>query len=414
MSDRQQYIADILQASLVQIDARQATVEEVIASHPEIAEELRTGLETAMWLTANGNVFDPRPGFIPASRRLIVKHIRESIQVAPARSPWVNFLARLPSGIHSLPKRKLAYRFVLVVLMAFIFVSGAWRVVSTASEALPGDLLYGVKLTVEGAELMLTLDLEQSARLHIEFAQRRLVEIQNLVLENRYDDVSDTVTRYERHMAYAISNVTLVNRLNPERAKSLLATMQANLNEQRVLLSILMGSSPPRTRAEIARAIQISEDSLNEVTNALMSASNTPFPSPSLTMQFLPTGTRGLSWARLRLLHRYHPIFQLQPAPCCPQRRRRLRRWMSLKTVKSLHLHLHLHLRQPWKPIQRKRRNRPKPKNLFQSLRVVHHEETDQNQKTSSRAYASSTQADQEAQITLRLPDNISVFVLRA
>ncbi len=60
---------------------------------------------------------------------------------------------------------------------AFIMVVGGWMTsVSAASNSLPGDMLYPVKIANEQAKLTFTASDEKKAELHVQFAAKRLDE----------------------------------------------------------------------------------------------------------------------------------------------------------------------------------------------------------------------------------------------
>jgi len=67
------------------------------------------------------------------------------------------------------------------VLSAFIIIFGSWIATVNASfGSVPGDLLYPVKLVSERMQITLAATDEQKARLHTEFAGRRLKEVMEI------------------------------------------------------------------------------------------------------------------------------------------------------------------------------------------------------------------------------------------
>lgn len=70
----------------------------------------------------------------------------------------------------------------------FILVFTGWiAAVNVSLASMPGDFLYPVKLVTERTQMMLTATSEQRARLHAEFASRRLDEAMDLSSSTRSD-----------------------------------------------------------------------------------------------------------------------------------------------------------------------------------------------------------------------------------
>ncbi|KKT69781.1 MAG: hypothetical protein UX09_C0002G0005 [Candidatus Uhrbacteria bacterium GW2011_GWE2_45_35] len=81
---------------------------------------------------------------------------------------------------------KAVLRPVGAALMAFMLVFGGWVTTVNASfGSVPGDFLYPVKLVTERTQLMFTANSEQRARLHAEFAGRRLDEALDIASSTR-------------------------------------------------------------------------------------------------------------------------------------------------------------------------------------------------------------------------------------
>ncbi|HZD60265.1 MAG TPA: DUF5667 domain-containing protein, partial [Anaerolineae bacterium] len=62
--------------------------------------------------------------------------------------------------------------------------------VHASDSSMPGDSLYGVKRIAENAQLMLTFDSESRARLHYEFAQRRIAEARYMIKAGEQDEAA--------------------------------------------------------------------------------------------------------------------------------------------------------------------------------------------------------------------------------
>lgn len=105
------------------------------------------------------------------------------------------------------PRRVPALRrFLLrpVAVVATAALLGGPVTVAFASDAQPGEPLYGTKLAVEKVQLLLERDPAGDVRLHLQFAQRRLSELSRLLDEGRTGPhVGQVLRNLERHQAAA-------------------------------------------------------------------------------------------------------------------------------------------------------------------------------------------------------------------
>ncbi|MDW8326129.1 MAG: DUF5666 domain-containing protein [Anaerolineales bacterium] len=152
-----------------------ATLEAVLARHPQLADELRP------MLTAVQSVRPMQPLRVP----------RQSEEASHAR-----FMARARElrRSHSRAARGRWSRFSLVPRLALAVLAlalGGFGVVTASTNSLPGDPLYGVKRTVEQAQLSLA-PAEARPALEREFEQRRLAETQAVLTQQREVEVEFT------------------------------------------------------------------------------------------------------------------------------------------------------------------------------------------------------------------------------
>jgi hypothetical protein len=100
---------------------------------------------------------------------------------------------------------------VTVIASFFVLVFGGWMTtVNAASNSLPGDTLYTVKILTERAQLQFASG-ERRAVLHTEFAQRRFQEVVALT-DNpaRTDDAEDALNAFREQLAAANSELHLL------------------------------------------------------------------------------------------------------------------------------------------------------------------------------------------------------------
>jgi hypothetical protein len=291
MAKNQKDVNEILQSCLEAVQNGEETVSSAVARYPDLEQELRPQLEAAYWLIKNKEAFNPRPEFIAASRHRLMREIRQGSAVAeptPLASFW--------QAIFSPGRAQVALRLALALLLLVVFVFGSSRAVLAAQYTIPGDRLYPVKIAGEKVQVLVTFSDAGDARLYTRFAQRRLLEIQELVLENRFEYVKDTVEAYDRNVGNAVDALRRVAAKNSAAALQIAGQLEEVLKGQNAVLDILAKSVPSEIRSQITLAMQVSEDGVKAVQeiSATAIAEITITPTPTQTFTFAPTATSGL------------------------------------------------------------------------------------------------------------------------
>jgi hypothetical protein len=157
----------------------------------------------------------------------------------------------------STPKARLAFTaiMVLIVFMAFLF-GGSAITAMAAQSALPGDALYPVKMTIEQTRLSLARSAAVRAQLQLEFAERRLAEIEGLIAEGRYQQVSVATLEYEAYIKNALAELDLVAEVDPPQATELMLQITQSLARYARTLTAMMSNVPEQVRSEMMRSIE--------------------------------------------------------------------------------------------------------------------------------------------------------------
>lgn len=150
-----------------------ASLDESLSHYPALLSDLRPLLEIAAAARALGMV-----GAVP----------REAEMASRAR-----FVARAVPPRPFQPRGLLFGRsfkpWVLTLALIGGVVLGAYGAVAASAQSLPGDLLYGVKRTVEQTELLLVPDPQSRTRLKAELEERRIEEVQIVTTQKRTTSV---------------------------------------------------------------------------------------------------------------------------------------------------------------------------------------------------------------------------------
>jgi len=200
--------------------------------------------------------FEPRPGYVRTSRRRLLARLPS----ASARYPRLAHRWAAASGWRS----PLLQQVSLAMLVVMIFLS-ANRLASAAPGWLPGDLLYPLKPLAENATLLASLSPEKDADLHIRYANRRLVEIQTLALEGRFELIAPAVAGFDRHLTDALVIVSQVSIEDRQSAVRLANQLDTTLASQVGMVSVLSGVVPGPARGEFRRLLIMAADGLNTV-----------------------------------------------------------------------------------------------------------------------------------------------------
>ena len=200
-----------------------------------------------------------------AAREAFSVHVTEEVANA--------HLAAL--GVSTLERRRPRHRVALVLIAAVVTVvllGGA--AVAASGSALPGQLLYPVKRATERIELLLNTSPASRARLHLEFAQRRLTELSDLLALRRAGqsvDIGAAMSAYQREVGEA-QDAIAADSTDPSY-QALLGSVEDQLQGHIVVLSALrdnFAEGPAHTA--IQNAIDRATTAQSAVSNAVSKA----------------------------------------------------------------------------------------------------------------------------------------------
>jgi hypothetical protein len=142
-------------------------------------------------------------------------------------------------------------------LLVALLVISSTGVAFASQWAIPGDPLYPVKISLENAQVALSFSEMRRAELYIEHAEQRMFEIQNLVVENRFEYLHDTISRFEIQAVLATRLLQSASEVNAPRAQELAVQLQQLLKEQAALFPVLAQATPQDSQDEIKRLMDI-------------------------------------------------------------------------------------------------------------------------------------------------------------
>lgn len=99
---------------------------------------------------------------------------------------------------------------VLALLLVVVMGGGGVATIAKAKASLPGDALYGVKISMEKAQISLAFSQEKQAELEMSFASSRLDEVNKLIVQD--GDSGQVATNVGQAMAHFNSSLDSVQK----------------------------------------------------------------------------------------------------------------------------------------------------------------------------------------------------------
>jgi len=294
----------VFQACLEMIQSRQVTFDSALSYFPDQAGAIRPALEALVWLQAQVRFFDPRPGFVESSRRRLSIRIRQEIgSEGLLLKKWKALVAWF-----SRPKRFTLQFILVLILLTGLAIGGSGVVVATRS-AIPGDVLYPMKIAMENTQVYLTPGSVGEARLYIEFAQNRLVEVQTLILKEKYQYIPETESEFERQVTVATQLLKITADKSDTQVAPLATLLKNNLVNQSRMLEVLSGVIPEGVKETYNRLIAATQAGISSAEHVIgtvpaVPASSSPSEAPAIATpisDLAPTSTLSAAMAAMAL-----------------------------------------------------------------------------------------------------------------
>jgi hypothetical protein len=157
-------------------------------------------------------------------------------------------------------KRKLAISTLAAILLVVVVLFGGASATAYASQsALPGDALYPLKTSLEQTQITLANDAYNQAKLHLEFAQRRLDEIKELLAQGRTNDVEFAANEFEHYIQEAMQAAQIVQTADPERGAELNKLVSQALLDYASALKSVLDTAPAIVKPIVEKALFVSQ-----------------------------------------------------------------------------------------------------------------------------------------------------------
>jgi hypothetical protein len=159
-------------------------VEEILAEVPEYAGQLRPMLYAATILA------DPNPALVPEERKTALRSEYMKQLAELPRLPLPTFGETMQAGVRVAQRRltrESLLKDLITIIITFVLtlVMVALTINYLSLDTIPGDFLYGVKRISESIQLSAAFSAAGRAALEEKFNQRRLVELEQLLEQNK-------------------------------------------------------------------------------------------------------------------------------------------------------------------------------------------------------------------------------------
>lgn len=239
------------------------SVEDCLAAHPQLADELEPLLRTASTIHEQLTPGMPQTAKLRARARVMGEWDRRH---QPSRQNWAfpSFLPRWAA--------------VAAALVLAIFL-GSVGTVSAAGNAVPGDYLYPIKEARENTQLWLGRSPEAKIDIYSRMVKERVKELRELAMEGSVDDSSVALARLQSHVADVaqLAEQGIQPPGGTPRAinSKLLSQLEEAMTEQRLAEGVLqetLNQSPANAGPDIKRALEAIQKGRERVRSAVAAA----------------------------------------------------------------------------------------------------------------------------------------------
>lgn len=153
------------------------------------------------------------------------------------------------------------------------FLFGGWIAsVHASMDSLPGDVLYSVKLATERVQIQLSGS-QRRAKLHTEFASRRLQEVTDLSVSDRPDkavQVKVAVQKFQEEVKQARTELATARAENSVEATAIATVIDQKNTQLKNLLEQSQDIVPADSQEEVAKAQEEVRQSEEQVLDTLV------------------------------------------------------------------------------------------------------------------------------------------------
>jgi hypothetical protein len=264
----------ILDECLHCMSTRGESIERCLQRYPQHAGQLTPLIQVADHIRKTSHPKLSASATKAIERRLL----KRATELRPSRAQ--TGLWPFPSSLRPL----VTAAATLMVILALVLAGGG-GIVYASTDSLPGSPLYGVKRATEEVQLFLAPTGTRRAELHINFAQRRLEEVQALAqAKGKVDE--ETLAAIAEETDLALEEVEGVH---PADKSDLLEKLASLTERQQAVLKGVQAKAPEAAQEGLNRALEASQQGHERAREALekekpgrdVKPTKTPKPTPT-------------------------------------------------------------------------------------------------------------------------------------
>ena len=219
------------------------SVEDCLKSYPEKADYLEPLLKAALSARESYSAIKLRPEFERVAKYRFQSALKEKTKGGAAKRS-------------SIPIWRHGWVMIAVAILV-LFIAGGGTV-AAASNSLPGESLYSVKIATEKVQGFFTFGKEAKANFYIKLGERRLDEMERLEEKNR--NIPDSLL--EAMNSEVERAIEILNKRDVVKEEVVSKLMNLTSN-QKATLERVRANVPANARSKIEEAIERSQSSHN-------------------------------------------------------------------------------------------------------------------------------------------------------
>jgi len=158
-----------------------------------------------------------------------------------------------------------AMRPVVAVAAIILMLFGGWTATVSASyDSLPGDVLYGVKIFSEGAQIRLMPGKEKKTKLRLDFAGRRLEEVAKIVerpVEEKEKKIQTAVGSFKKEIQNVQKDLDEIKLdKNAKKVVEVAREVDRKAEEYEATLKKTIDKVPEETKGQVKEAKKVTEE----------------------------------------------------------------------------------------------------------------------------------------------------------
>lgn len=160
-----------------------------------------------------------------------------------------------------------------VLLVILLVLSGGYFSVNASYGSVPGDVLYTIKITSEKIKLTFTTDDRHETELHIEFAQKRLEELEKITqnqepeTEKKNKNAKKAITAFKKEMDKVNENLEKVKVKQPAEETVQVAKLVTEKTDE---FTEKLKDMDPEIKQDIKEAIVASEETSDKAIDVII------------------------------------------------------------------------------------------------------------------------------------------------